>query len=354
MHLLSLLRPTVAAAWVAVSAAGVWADVTLSGAGATFPAPLYKLWVTRFEAKQPQVRINYQSIGSGGGIKAITDKTVAFGASDAPLNKKELEALGGADKVVQFPVVIGGVVPAYNLPGVSGEVRLTGEVLADVFLGVIATWNDPRIQALNPGVNLPALAVTPAWRTDGSGTTFVFTNFLAAGSETFRASVGTGKQVKWPTGQGGKGNEGVAAIIQQTPGAIGYIEQNYAVANKINFALVKNPAGQFVRATPQSMSLAGESLSKSLTGSVLAADLWNQPGEGAYPISSFSYIILHKDLANLASIEEARGLTAFFEWALTDGQALSSGLEYAPLSPSIAEKARGALSTVTFKGAALR
>lgn len=343
------LRSVVAVVALVMSSAA-WAEVKLGGAGATFPAPLYKFWVAQFQKANPDVKIDYQSIGSGGGIKAITDKTVAFGASDAPLNKKEIEALGGADKIVQIPMIIGGVVPAYNLPGVTQELRFSGEVIADIFLGVINKWDDARLKALNPGVNLPALPITPAWRTDGSGTTFVFTSYLATQSQAFRSTVGLGKQVRWPIGQGGKGNEGVSAVIQQTPGAIGYIEQNYAVANKIAFGSVQNTAGDFVKATPESMSKASAAAAAGLSGAVLAEDIWNQPGSGAYPISAFTYIILHRDLNNLASIEEARALLKFLRWALAEGQGLASGMDYAPLSPEVVAKVQAALGQVTFKG----
>lgn len=332
------------------SAAAFGADVKLLGAGASFPNPLYQKWVTTYQASHPDTKIDYQSIGSGGGIKAITEKTVGFAGSDAPLNKKELEALGGADKVIQIPSCAGAVVPAYNLPGVTGEIKLTGEVLADIFSGKIAKWNDARIAGLNSGVKLPDTAITPAWRTDGSGTTYVFTNYLATQSEDFKGSIGMGKQVKWPIGQGGKGNEGVAAVVQQTPGAIGYIELNYALQNKISFASVKNKAGKFIKATPESVSYAGEGAVSSLKGSVLAADIWNQAGDNAYPIASFTYIIAYRDLGNLATQDEAQALVNFFTWAVTDGQAEAGKLDYAPLSKGVQTATLNALKTVTYKG----
>lgn len=324
-------------------------DVRLQGAGATFPNPLYQKWVVMFQQANPTIKIDYQSLGSGGGIKAITDKTVAFAGSDAPLNKRELAALGGADKVVQFPTCAGAVVPAYNLPGVA-DLKFTGPVLADIFLGKISTWNDPRIAELNPGVTLPATPITPAWRTDGSGTTYVFTNYLATQSEEFKGSVGMGKQVKWPVGQGGKGNEGVAAVVQQTTGAIGYIELNYAMQTEIAFGLVKNYSGRFVKASPETVSKAGEGAVSELKGSVLAANIWNQPGDDAYPIAAFTYIIVRRELDNLKTEEEARGLVKFLRWAVTEGQAEAAKLDYAPLSSGVQSAVLKAIDTLTFRG----
>lgn len=332
------------------TAAGVVAEIRLSGAGATFPAPLYTKWVVEYQKANPQIKIDYRSIGSGGGIKAITDKTVAFGASDAPLNEKEISAMGGTANVVQFPATAGGVVPTYNLPEIKQPLNLTGELLADIFMGAVGTWNDARIAELNPGVKLPATAITPAYRTDGSGTTHVFTSYLATQSPAFIKTVGAGKQVKWPIGQGGKGNEGVAAAVQQTPGAIGYVELNYATANKLAFAGVKNAAGKFVRATPESISAAGLEAAGKLKGQVLAANIWNQPAADAYPIAAFTYIIVYADLANLASAEDARALVGYFNWSLSAGQGLAAAMDYAPLAPPVREAALRAVSTLTYKG----
>ncbi len=325
-------------------------DVRLQGAGATFPNPLYQKWVSEYQKVHPEVKIDYQSIGSGGGIKAITEKTVHFAGSDAPLSKKEIQALGGESAVVQVPSCAGAVVPAYNLPGLTTELNLTGEVLVQIFTGSISKWNDPKIAGLNPGAKLPDLAITPAWRTDGSGTTFVFTNYLATQSDQFKSTVGTGKQVKWPVGQGGKGNEGVAAVVQQMPGAIGYIELNYAQQNKIAFGAVKNPAGKFVKASPQTVSAAGEAAAKSLTGTVLVANIWNQPGDQAYPIASFTYLIVYRGLKNLKTPAEAEALVGFLSWAVQDGQAITTSMDYAPLSSGVRDAALQALKTITFEG----
>lgn len=325
------------------------ADVRLSGAGATFPQPLYEKWVAEFGKANAGMKIDYQAIGSGGGIKAITDKTVAFAGSDAPLSKKELAALGGAGAVVEIPTVAGAVVPAYNLPGVA-SLNLDGPVLADLFTGKIARWSDPRIAAMNPGVKLPDLAVMPAWRTDGSGTTFVFTSWLATQSEAFKTTVGMGKQVSWPVGQGGKGNPGVTAVVQQTPGAVGYVEESFAVQNKLAFAAVKNKAGRFVKASAASVSAAAEAAAGGMSGDRLVANLWDQPGDAVYPIASFTYLVVYKDLRNLKSADEAKALAAFLWWATHDGQKLAPSLSYAPLSAGVQTKVAAALKTLTFQG----
>lgn len=324
-------------------------DIRLQGAGATFPNPLYQRWVAEFQKSHPTVKIDYQSIGSGGGIKAITEKTVHFAGSDAPLSKNEIGAIGGAGKIVQIPSCAGSVVPAYNLPGVA-DLKFTGEVLAEVFQGKISNWSDAKLVALNPGVKLPDLAITPAWRTDGSGTTYVWTNYLATQSQAFKESVGTGKQVSWPAGQGGKGNEGVAAVVQQTKGAVGYIELNYALANTISFGSVKNTSGKFVKASAETVSNAGEGATDSLSGNVLAADIWNQKGDEAYPISSFTYLIVYKELANVKTAAEARALAEFLWWSTHEGQAVAVSMDYAPLSKGVQAKVSEALKALTFNG----
>jgi phosphate transport system substrate-binding protein len=323
------------------------AAVRLQGAGATFPNPIYQRWVTEYQKKHPGVAIDYQSIGSGGGIKQILARTVDFGASDAPMSKKEMEAAGAP--IVHIPTVAGAVVPAYNLPGFTGELKLTGEVIADIYTGRIQNWGDPRIAALNPGAKLPNLAITPAWRTDGSGTTFVFTSYLTTQSEEFKGSVGAGKQVDWPTGQGGKGNEGVTAVVQQTPGGLGYIEVNYATANKIPYALVRNAAGRFIKATPDSIAAAGAGAVDKMKGS-LAVDIWNQPGEDAYPISAFTYVLVYKDLSYLGNKAKAQALVDYLKWATGEGQSMATQMDYAPLAPVVQKKVAAAIDSLTFSG----
>jgi phosphate transport system substrate-binding protein len=323
------------------------AEVKLQGAGATFPAPIYQRWVAEYTKAHPDVKIDYQAIGSGGGIKGITEKTVEFGASDAPMSAKELAAAGG--DVVQIPTVAGAVVMAYNLPGVTGQIKLDGPTVADIFLGTIKKWNDPKIAALNAGVNLPALAITPVHRTDGSGTNFIFTNYLATQSSDFKEKVGTGKSVEWPGGQGGKGSDGVTQIVQGTSGAIAYVEIAFAHQNKISYALMKNKSGQFVDATPETVSAAGEG-AVSQMDKTLAVNIWNQPGEKAYPISSFTYILVHKDLSYVKDAAKAKTLVDFLKWATTDGEKLAAELDYAPLSPGVQKKVAEAIGTLTLGG----
>jgi phosphate transport system substrate-binding protein len=329
------------------------AETRLQGAGATFPAPLYTRWVAEFQKINPDVAIDYQAIGSGGGIKGITDKTVDFAGSDAPLSAKQVAAMGEGN-VIHVPSCAGGVVPAYNLPGLSQELKFTGEILAEIYLGKITHWNDPKLQAVNGGVTLPDTLITTAWRTDGSGTTFVFTNYLATQSDSFKETIGMGTSVKWPAGQGGKGNAGIAAIVQQTKGAIGYLEQNYANENHIAYGLVKNHDGEFVKASPESVSLAGGGAVSQMEGDVLKANLWNQPGKGTYPIASFTYLIAYRDLNNIKSKEQAQALVDFLWWVTHEGQKLCAKQDYAPLAHEVQKKVSTALSHFTYKGEALK
>lgn len=347
--MIRILR-TAALAVIALGASIVSADVRIQGAGATFPNPLYQRWIGEYQQAHPEVKIDYQSIGSGGGIKDITDKTVHFAGSDAPMSKKEIEAVGGPDKIVEIPSCAGGVVPAYRVPGINEDLKFTGEVLAEIYMGQINKWNDPKLTQLNPGVNLPNLPITPAWRTDGSGTTFIWTNYLVTQNKTFASSIGAGKQVRWPRGQGGKGNEGVAQIVEQTAGAIGYLEQNYADKNHIAYGLVQNKNGKFVKASPKSVSMAGEGAVGQMNGQILASNIWNQPGDEAYPISSFTYLIVYKDLSNVQSKEQAQALHDFLTWATHDGQKFAIDLDYAPLSEGVRKRVEAALETVRFHG----
>jgi phosphate transport system substrate-binding protein len=343
---------TTAIAAVMFGATVAMGQTRITGAGATFPEPLYQRWVAEYQKSHPGVQINYQGIGSGGGIKGITEKTVDFAGSDAPLSKKEIEALGGEDKVVQIPSTAGGVVPAYNLPGVS-DLKISGEILADIYLGKITKWNDAKITALNSGAKLPDLTITPAYRTDGSGTTFVWTNYLATQSEEFKGKVGAAKSVQFPKGQGGAQNAGVAAIVQQTPGAIGYIEQAYADQNKISYAAVKNKAGKFAKASPAAVSAAGAGALDQMKGNVIAANIWDQAGDEAYPISSFTYLIVYKDLNNIKTKEQAAALVDFLKWAVNDGQQFSSSLDYAPLADGVKKKVMDAIGAITHDGKAM-
>jgi phosphate transport system substrate-binding protein len=300
--------------------------VQISGAGATFPAPLYAKWAEAAKAAGG-VTLNYQPIGSGGGIKQIEAKTVAFGASDKPLKPDELEKNG----LVQFPTVMGGVVPVANLPGVAaGQLKLTGPVLADIYLGKVKTWTDPEIAGLNPGVKLPNLPVTVVHRADGSGTTFLYTSYLSAVAPQW-ASVGASDSVSWPTGLGGKGNDGVAAFVKQTLGAIGYVEYAYAKQNSMTYALLKNASGAYVAPTAENFAAAaaGADWTKAPGFYLL---LLNQPGANAWPITGATFILMHRSQTDAAT---ARAVLTFFDWAYKNGDAQAKQLDYVPLPDSV-------------------
>jgi phosphate transport system substrate-binding protein len=341
-----------AVATVFSATAALGAD-RLQGAGATFPQPLYQRWVAEYQ-KLTGAQIDYQSIGSGGGQKGIAENTVHFAGSDAPLNKTMIEKCGGADNLVEIPSCAGGVVPAYNLPGVKKDLRFTGKVLADIYLGTVTKWNDLELAKLNAGVDLPDTAITPVWRTDGSGTTYVWTHYLATQSEEYKSTIGVGLKVQWPVGLGGKGNEGVTARVQQTVGGLGYVEQAYADKNHLSYGAIRNKAGHFVKASPQSVSLAGAGAVSQMQGHMLPANIWNQSGKGAYPVASFTYLIVYRDLNNLPNRESAQVLVDFLRWATHDGQKFASELDYAPLAPAVQKKVEAALKTITYKGEPLK
>jgi phosphate transport system substrate-binding protein len=292
---------------------------------------LYQRWFQVY-GQQAGVQINYQPIGSGGGIKAITAKSVDFGASDAPMNAQELAAAPG---IVHIPTVAGAVVIAYNLPGVPSGLKLTGDVIADIFLGNIAKWNDPKIAKLNPGINLPGANIAPFHRSDGSGTTNIFTTYLSEVSGAWKSDIGAGKSVRWTKGLGGKGNPGVAALIKQNEGGVGYIELNYAVANQITYASVRNAAGKYITPTVESTTQAAQ-------GATLPADfrkvITNTSDPEGYPITGFTYLLVYPN----AKPE----LKKFLQWALTDGQKEAPGLYYAPLPKNVQQKALAAVGKI--------
>ena len=349
MAIFSLTRVALMATAFAASLATAQA-ADISGAGATFPYPVYAKWAQTYKGATG-TGVNYQSIGSGGGIKQIKAKTVDFGASDKPLKPDELGAAG----LYQFPTVVGGVVPVMNLPGIRpGQIKLTGALLGDIYLGKITRWNAPEIAALNRGVPLPNLPITVVHRSDGSGTSFLFTSYLAMKNPEWGSKVGASDSVQWPTGLGGKGNDGVAAIVGSTPGTIGYVELNYAIQKKIPHASVINKSGKPVKASPKSVSAAGAGAVNDMKPGSLAVPIWNQPGEEAYPISSLTYLIVYNDLGNVKSPEQAKALAGFLAWALSTegGQALAEGLDYAPLAPAVADKAQAAVKALTYNGAA--
>lgn len=333
-------------------------QATLNGAGATFPFPLIDTWRVEYQKVKPDININYQSIGSGGGVKQFTAKTVDFGASDAPLSDTERKAASGA---VQIPETIGSVAIAYNIPGIpSKALKFTGPVLADIFLGKITKWNDPQIQALNPGKTLPSANIVVVHRSDGSGTTFVWTSFLSKESAQWNQQVGASKSVPWPIGIGAPGNEGVANAIKGSPNTIGYVELNYALTASIPYALIKNPAGNFIEPSLNSTQEAVSSspIAKSLPAgdqSWTSVEMLNSPGSTAYPIASFTYLLLYKDMSNNPSMDQtkAKSLVDFISWAITDGQKFASKLGYVPLPPVVVKHDQDTLKSLTFKGSPL-
>jgi phosphate transport system substrate-binding protein len=322
----ALRRWAIAATTMAVLTATTVAQAQdATGAGATFPAPLYAKWADAYN-KATGARINYQSVGSGAGLRQIRGKTVDFGASDMPLTDAEL----AKDGLTQFPTVIGGVVPVINVKGVApGQLKLTGTVLADIYLNKVTKWNDPAITALNPGVALPDAAIAVVSRADGSGTTFIFTNYLSKASADWKAKVGEGTAVKWPTGAGGKGNEGVAAFVQRLPNSIGYVEYSYATSNKMTFTLLRNSAGSFV--APDDLTFkaaaAGAEWSKSFY-----QILTDQPGKDSWPITGATFIMMQKAQDKPA---QATTVLKFFDWALANGDKMSTELEYVPLPDAV-------------------
>lgn len=299
---------------------------SLTGAGATFPAPLYSTWFDAYKEKAG-VSINYQSVGSGTGIKQLANKTVDFGASDAPLGPKDKMPA----PVAQIPTVGGAVVLAYNLPGVPANLKMSGPTVADIFLGKIKKWNDPAIAALNPGVTLPDTNINVAYRSDGSGTTSIFTSYLASVSPTWKSTVGAGKSIDWPVGIGGKGNDGVAQNIKQLPGGFGYVELVYAKQNKLPYAALKNAAGQFVSPDVAGVTAAAES-SLAAVQKDITAPIANAKGVKAYPISSFTYLLVYKTAPNP---EKGAAIKSLLKWAMTEGQKSAAAQDYAPLPAAI-------------------
>ena len=318
--------PTACVGAVAVALTMQANAAELTGAGSSFVAPVVAKWADAYN-KATGTQVNYQSIGSSAGLKQIEAKTVDFGASDAPLKPEELDAKGQ----VQFPVIVGGIVPVFNLPGVaSGSLHLTGQVLGDIYLGKIGKWNDPAIAGLNPGIKLPDTAIAVVRRADGSGTTFNFTDYLAKVNPEWKAKVGSGTSVKWPVGNGGKGNEGVSLFVQRLPGAIGYVEYAYAKQSKLPYALVQNAAGAYVEpdeATFQAAA-AGAQWEKNRYYVVIT----NQPGKNTWPIAASTFVLMQRQQGKPG---QAAGVLKFFDWAFTHGQSLAAGLDYVPLPANL-------------------
>jgi len=330
-----ILVPALAAA--AFSTCALAADIT--GAGATFPYPIYAKWADAYK-KNTGNGLNYQSIGSGGGIKQITAKTVDFGASDMPLKGEDLEKNG----LVQFPAIMGGVVPVVKLSGVNpGQIKFTGALLADIYLGKVKKWNDPAIAKLNPGVKLPDQEITVVYRSDGSGTTFLWTNYLSKVSPEFKSTVGEGTSVKFPAGVGGKGNEGVASYVQKLDGAIGYVEYAYAKQNKLAHGQVQNKSGKFVEPDDENFKAAAANADwKSAPG--MGVVLTDQAGDKAWPITGASFILLH---AKQEKPENAKEVLKFFEWSFRNGQKMAADLDYVPMPEPVVKEIQASWKQVT-------
>ena len=315
-------------------------NVQINGAGATFPFPIYSKWFSEYNKLHPEVQINYQSIGSGGGIRQLTNQTVFFGATDGPMTPEQMQQAGG--KVLHLPTVLGGVVPVYNIPGVDARLKFSGKVLADIILGKVNKWNDASIAGLNPGVKLPGTDITVCHRSDGSGTTYIFVDYLSKVSPDFKKTVGVATSVNWPVGVGGKGNEGVSGLVKQTPGSIGYVELIYAIQNKIDYGSVQNLAGEFVRASVESVTAAAAAASTKMP-SDFRVSITNAPGAGVYPISSFTWLLFYE---NPKDKQRARVMKDFTRWALTDGQKYAAELGYSPLPESVVKLELTALDRI--------
>jgi phosphate transport system substrate-binding protein len=306
---------------------------TINAAGATFPAVIYQKWFQEYHKLHSDVQVNYQSIGSGAGIQQLTQGTVDFGASDMPMTNEQIAKITKY-KVLHFPTVMGGLVPTYNLPGISDPLNFTPETLAGIYLGTITKWSDARLKKDNPKVKLPDADITVVHRSDGSGTTFVWTDYLSKVSPDWKAKVGAGTSVAWPTGLGGKGNEGVAGTVKETPNSIGYVELIYAAQNKMQYGAVKNAAGEFVRADFDTVSEAAAGAAKNMPDD-FRVSITDAPGKKAYPISSFTWLLIPNKIDNAT---KRNAIQAFLKWMLADGQKYAAGLDYAPLPKPVVAK----------------
>src|SRR5437762_3006236 len=327
---------------------GSGGEIRLQGAGATFPNPLYQKWLSEYGKQNAKIKIDYQSIGSGGGIKQIQARTVDFGASDAPMTEAELKASPG--ELLHIPTVLGAVVITYNLSGVSKPLRFSPDVIADIFLGKITKWNDARIKADNPDANLPSTDLTVVHRAESSGTSFVFTDYLAKVSAEWKEKVGADKSPKWPVGQGGKGNEGVTGQLKQQPNTIGYVELAYAVQNKLPVALVKNASGNFVEPSIDAVTAAAAASAPN-TPDDLRVSITNANGSNVYPISSYTYILVYKEQPEAL---KGKGVIDFVWWGIHDGEKFAKDLQYAPLPDEIVKRAEAKINSITAGGKALR
>jgi phosphate transport system substrate-binding protein len=337
------LRIAMALALAAAMIGSASAETNLNGAGATFPNPIYQKWFNEYHNTHKDVQINYQSIGSGGGIQQLTSGTVDFGASDGPMTDEQLSKVSG--KVFHIPTVLGAVVPMYNINGVNTELKFTGDVLADIYLGNIKNWNDPRLAKSNPGVKFPDEDIVVVHRSDGSGTTYIFTDYLSKVSSAWKDKVGKGTSVNWPAGLGGKGNEGVSGMVKQTEGSIGYVELIYAVSNKMSYGTVQNAAGSFVKASLESVTAAAGSV-KDMPED-FRVSITNAPGKDAYPISSFTWLLVPAEWADAG---KEKAFVDFLTWMVDKGQTMTSALDYAPLPKNVAAKVKARIKEVKVKG----
>ena len=339
MTLSTSLSRLLGLAFVGLSSANVSAQMTINGAGATFPYPIYSKWFDEYAKVDPSVRFNYQSIGSGGGQKQIIAQTVDFGASDGPMSDDNLSKAPG--KVLHIPTVAGADVVAYNLPG-DPHLKLDGETVAAIFLGTVTKWNDAKITALNPGVTLPDQEIVVVHRSDGSGTTYIWTDYLSKVSPEWKQKVGTNTAVNWPVGLGGKGNEGVSGQIKQTPGALGYVELIYAKQNKISFADIKNSAGQFVSPTLESITAA---MGTAQIPDDFRFSITNAPGDGSYPIAGATWLLVYQDQKDAA---KGKKIVEFLKWALTKGETRARDLDYAPLPAALRDRVLQRVDQIKF------
>ena len=309
--------------------AGTAAAQAINAAGATFPDPIYEKWFSEYNKANPKVQINYQAIGSGGGIRQLTEGTVDFGASDMPMKDEQIAAM--KIKPLHFPTVLGGIVMIYNLPGVSQELKFTSDLIAEIYLGHITSWNDPKIAKENPGVKLPKMDIIVVHRADASGTTFVFCDYLSKANAEWKQKVGADTAVKWPVGTGQAKNDGVAGMVKQTAGAIGYVELIYALQNKMAYGELKNSAGVYLKATLDSVTAAAASVAKSMPKD-FRVSITNEPGKAAYPISTFTWLLIPSEIKDQA---KKGAIVAFLKWMLTDGQKYCAELGYAPLPKEV-------------------
>ena len=319
-------------------------NLAINAAGATFPYPIYSKWFDVYHSQHSNIQINYQSIGSGGGIRQLTAGTVDFGASDMPMNDdqiKEFQSKNGCG-ILHFPTVIGAVVPTYNVPKVSADLKLTEKAISGIYLGTITKWNDPEIAKANPGVSLPSDDIVVVHRSDGSGTTFIWTDFLSKASSDWKSKVGSGTSINWPVGLGGKGNEGVSGLIKQTPDSIGYVELIYALQNNIPFGLVQNLDGKFVKASLEGVTAAAAGAAKTIPDD-FRVSITNAPGAGSYPISSFTWLLIP---AKISDAGKRDAIKDFLKWMLTDGQGYDEGLTYAKLPKPVVDKELKALAQI--------